>query len=163
MTITGLLRIQHSGFGRILEEMGESLKDFEGCAGEELERSLLKLLPALRVHERIEHELLFPAFIKHVASVDPGILDLFKGTHKEIHEKVDALQEVLKDKGALLSRMVTAADFISLAKEHFEQEEQTLFPLFEKGVPEDIQKELGRRASEYAHSRSERKHIGGPT
>jgi hemerythrin-like domain-containing protein len=48
-------------------------------------------------------------------------------------------------------------------KEHFEQEEQTLFPLFEKGVPEDIQKELGSRASEYAHPRSERKHIGGPT
>lgn len=159
--ITELLRGQHKAFGSLLAEMGEALKASGRAGADGIQGPLGRLIPALIVHERIEHELLFPAVLAHVREMEPGILDLFKETHKEIHDRLEALQEALGDRGASLGRTVTAVDFISLLREHFEQEERTLFPLFEKQAPGDVRRELGLRAGEYVRAQSNRRKMGG--
>lgn len=161
ITITGLLRKQHDDFRRCLKELGGLLSLHGPSGAEETEIVLGRLITPLMIHERIENELLFPTIQEYSKDLKPELLGLFQGTHKEVHEHLDALQDVLQEKDAMLSRLVSGVDFIELLREHFEQEEVTLFPLFEKVVPKEVQRELGARALRFNSDAAKRRKSSG--
>lgn len=145
ITLTGWLRREHDAFRGLLDEMEETLK--QDAPEARLTALLGRLLPALSAHERVERELLYPALLEHVKPMDPRLIDVFEESHESVHEKTDALRSALEDRGAALGRLVAAADFIAMLREHLEEEEQTLFPLAEQKVPKGALTDLGGRAA----------------
>ena len=145
ITLTGWLRREHDAFRSLLDEMEETLR--LDAPEARLTALLGRLLPALAAHERVERELLYPALLEHVKPMDPRLIDVFEEGHETLHEKTDALRSALEDREASVGRLVAAADFISLLREHLEEEEQTLFPLAEQKVPKPAMADLGGRAA----------------
>lgn len=145
ISLTGWLRREHDAFRVILDEMEETIK--LDSPEVRLTALLGRLLPALSAHERVERDLLYPALLEHVKPMDPRLIDVFEEAHECVHEKTDALRSAIEDRGAGLGRLVAAADFISLLREHLEEEEQTLFPLAEQKVPKAALSDLGSRAA----------------
>ncbi|MDE2293349.1 MAG: hemerythrin domain-containing protein [Elusimicrobia bacterium] len=148
LPLVAFLRRQHGVFRGLLDEMESALKTPAGEA--QAADALRRLLPQLSAHERVERELLYPAIIAHVKPVDPRVIDMFEEAHERVHEKVDSLRAALQDRNAALGRLVAAADFIALLREHLEEEEETLFPLAESSVPGETLRELGERAEKAA-------------
>jgi hemerythrin-like domain-containing protein len=89
-------------------------------------------------HFKAEEKALFPVMKEHVTE-SLKTVDTLLHQHKEIRERVKTLENPgwtgLEDR---------LREFGELLERHIRLEEDELFPLFEKSVPEDIAEDVGR-------------------
>lgn len=150
MRITEWLFVQHEEFRRALRKIELAQHD-PGPTGSGKVRQILKrLLPALRVHETVEDELLAPLLKREIKGIEPELQRLFKDGHHELHETLARLQAVMGLGSAPISQFVAAVNFGDLLRRHMKQEERTLFPIVEKSLSAALQAELGEQAERLA-------------
>jgi hemerythrin-like domain-containing protein len=89
-------------------------------------------------HFEAEEKALFPVMKEHVVGSLKTIETLLH-QHKEIRERVKSLEK--PERTGLEDRL---REFGELLDGHIRIEEDELFPLFEKSVPEDLAEDVGR-------------------
>ncbi|MCC6665878.1 MAG: hemerythrin domain-containing protein [Polyangiaceae bacterium] len=92
---------------------------------------------AVASHMALEHDVLFPALIER--GHEGGALDVMRADHKEIEllaAAVSAAATLEEGRGVLLRLLYTL-------REHFEKEEQFLFPICERTLGDQKLTELG--------------------
>lgn len=94
---------------------------------------------ALLSHARVEDDLLFPA-IRQETGGNAGPLDVMRQEHEEIEGSLRRI-DASEDAGEVRSMLLSVA---LLAREHFEKEEQMLFPLAADLLGDERLQELGR-------------------
>lgn len=92
---------------------------------------------AVASHMKLEHEVLFPALVE--GGHTNGALDVMRADHKEIELLAGAVAEstTLEEGRGVLLRLVATL------REHFEKEEQFLFPICERMLGDQKLSELG--------------------
>lgn len=110
-------------------------------AGEAAQAFLEHWTEEERLHFRIEEEVLLPAYAAHGDPEHPAVIRTLLD-HMEIRRDVERLAagaepQLLHELGARLA-------------DHVKLEEQELFPLIERTVPETALAELGERLREHA-------------
>jgi hemerythrin-like domain-containing protein len=89
-------------------------------------------------HFEAEEKALFPVMKEHVAE-SLETIDTLLHQHKEIRERAKSLEK--PEQTGLEDRL---REFGELLDRHIRIEEDELFPLFEKSVPEDVAEDVGR-------------------
>jgi hemerythrin-like domain-containing protein len=89
-------------------------------------------------HFEAEEKALFPVMEGHVVE-SVRTIDTLLHQHKEIRERVKSLEK--PERTGLEDRL---REFGELLDRHIRIEEDELFPLFEKSVPEDVAEDVGR-------------------
>lgn len=151
ITITKWLRDNHREFRDSLREIWTALQESPPEGITLAENELGKLIISLKLHEAIEEGILFPIAEEHSGLKGADTLELFKEDHHKLQQALDQLHDALGKESPPVSQIWAAMEFETLLREHMEQEEEVLFPLFEKNIPLEIQKELTEKAEFVAH------------
>jgi hemerythrin-like domain-containing protein len=100
-------------------------------------------------HFAAEEQALFPVMKEHVEE-SVKTIDTLLHQHKEIRERVETLEKPgwtgLEDR---------LREFGELLDGHIRIEEDKLFPLFEKSVPEDVAEDVGREIARIDQPKAE--------
>ena len=91
--------MEHRIFLKVLELMEISLTLPRDTALQELKVALHILLPSMIQHERIEEQILFPAFRKAGVRNDSAVA-AFSESHKEIWRTLNFLRDAVEEEGA---------------------------------------------------------------
>lgn len=144
MRLTELLRRMHADFRDHLSAI-ERISQAGGPAeGAKIAHELSLLLKALRAHEWLEEELLYPVLRARDAggtsAPDSGL------SHDALHGRIADLEAALKHPEAGLSLLWAAENFILAFLRHMTHEETDVFAAAERLLPESLLEELGEQA-----------------
>ncbi len=103
-----------------------------------------QIVDALRVHESIEHQILFPAFHAMLAAGgEDTTLSARVGEHEELNDMLAEMSELDCDDYAFIKR---GSALLLELEGHFEREEESVFaPMRERIDPEELRR-LGEQA-----------------
>ena len=151
MIPTAELKEEHQGILlmlRILEKIAAKLEANEKVDAEHLER----IVDFFRVfvdkcHHGKEEDLLFPALEKFGIPKEGGPIGIMLMEHEQGRSYVRGMARALGkhkkgDSSALGEFAGKARDYIALLSQHIGKEDQVLFPMGEKVLPQDIQTKL---------------------
>jgi len=142
MTITELLRTEHTAFNAILNEI-EAILPSVATLGEL--RVLVRVMAGfLQQHGRKEEELLYPALDQMQAQ--RGQLDQMTQEHGELDQQI---RQVAGNRNLGKGRE-QLGQLIQAVRRHFEHEERHLFPLAEEMLQPEILVALGSAAERTA-------------
>jgi hemerythrin-like domain-containing protein len=135
-TITDALLGEHGVIYQLLEHL--TSRPF-GSA-EEARIQAAELAAGLGTHARIEDDLLFVALEEELGP-NGGPLAVMRAEHAEVEETLERLTRVedVDEAEELAARLVT------VARGHFEKEEQVLFPMAEQLLGEEALRALGEQ------------------
>lgn len=135
-TITDALLGEHGVIYALLEHL--TSRPF--ASAEEARIQAAELAAGLATHARIEDDLLFVALEAELGP-NGGPLAVMRAEHAEVEATLERLTQVedVQEAEALAGRLVT------VAREHFEKEEQVLFPMAEQLLGEEALRSLGEQ------------------
>lgn len=128
---------------RRIDDLAERLDAVED--GDEIRALYRQIVDALRAHEAIEHEILFPAFGAMLAEGGDETLHDRLGEHEELNCLLDEMVGFQSDDFAFVKR---ASALLLDLEGHFAREEESVFALMRERLSDDERRELGRRALE---------------
>lgn len=135
-TITDALLGEHGVIYTLLEHL--TSRPFDSA--EEARIQAAELAAGLATHARIEDDLLFVA-LEGPLGPNGGPLAVMRTEHAEVEATLERLAQVedVQEAAALAGHLVT------VAREHFEKEEQMLFPMAEQLLGEEALRSLGEQ------------------
>lgn len=110
---------------------------------EEIRALFVQLLDAVLVHERIEREILFPAFLGVMADAEGTTIQARTGEHEELDELLEEMSRLDVDGYAFIKR---GSALLLELEGHFAREEESVFAPMRAKVPAAELVRLGRRA-----------------
>jgi regulator of cell morphogenesis and NO signaling len=133
-TITNALLGEHGVIYQLLDHL--TSRPFDSV--EEAHVQAAELAAGLATHARIEDDLLFVALEAELGP-NGGPLAVMREEHAEVEATLERLTQVedLQEAEAL------AGHLVQVAREHFEKEEQVLFPMAEQLLGEEALRSLG--------------------
>ena len=145
------LKDEHSGILLMLDIMKKvinGLKNRQGIKIEHLEKITEFLVNfADKCHHTKEEEILFPEVIREKSNT--ALVNELLGEHKSGRDLISGISQSLKnyepgkpDAYHIASNMEL---YISLLTEHIKKENQSLFPVVEKQIPENVQMLIQQR------------------
>jgi hypothetical protein len=103
-----------------------------------------QLVDALHAHERIEHEILFPAYQAMVAGAsDDAAIDHRVGEHEELNSLLAEMRDLECDDFAFIKR---GSALLNEIEGHFAEEEASVFARMRAEMPADELLALAERA-----------------
>jgi hypothetical protein len=103
-----------------------------------------QIVDALRVHESIEHQVLFPAFHEMLAAGgEDSTLSARVGEHEELNSMLAEMAELDCDDYAFIKR---GSALLLELEGHFEREEESVFAPMRARIDPDELRRLGERA-----------------
>lgn len=135
-TITDALLGEHGVIYRLLGHL--TSRPFESA--DEARAKAAELAAGLASHAQLEDDLLFVP-LEGPLGPNGGPLAVMRMEHKEVEGTLERLAHVedIEEAEAL------AAHLVAIAHEHFEKEEQVLFPMAEELLGEDELRSLGEQ------------------
>ena len=111
----------------------------------EIRGLFLLLVEQLSAHEAVEHELIFPALPGSPDDAGHASLEHRMGEHEELNELLAEMRSLPPDSFAFTKR---ASAFVQEIEEHFQREEETVFPRLRESFSREQLIELADRASD---------------
>jgi regulator of cell morphogenesis and NO signaling len=135
-TITDALVGEHGVIYALLAHMTSQ----PVASAEVVRAQAAELAAGLASHAQLEDELLFVP-LEGPLGPNGGPLPVMRAEHAEVEGTLERLAQVddLHEAEELIRHLVT------VAREHFEKEEQVLFPMAEQMLGEDVLRGLGER------------------
>jgi len=140
MKLTHALLGEHGILYRLLDSVEEQSPHW---SLEEAHAGAVLLGEALVAHARVEDDLLFPALERRGAREDAP-LDVMKQEHGEIE---DSFREIARTSDSSQARSLLL-HVAAIAREHFEREEQVVFPIAEEILGSEELEKMGREWAE---------------
>jgi hypothetical protein len=126
---------------RRIDGLAESLDTTSDT--EEVRALFVQVLDAVLVHERIEREILFPAFLQVMADDEGATIQARTGEHEELDELLEEMCRLDVDGYAFIKR---GSALLLELEGHFAREEESVFAPMRAKVPAAELVRLGRRA-----------------
>jgi hypothetical protein len=125
---------------RRIDGLAESLDTTSDT--EEIRALFVQILDAVLVHERIEREILYPAFLG-VMAAEGTTIQARTGEHEELDELLEEMSRLDVDGYAFIKR---GSALLLELEGHFAREEESVFAPMRAKVPAAELVRLGRRA-----------------
>ncbi|HEY7628281.1 MAG TPA: hemerythrin domain-containing protein [Ilumatobacteraceae bacterium] len=126
---------------RLIDELAERL-DTEDDP-DEIRRLYVRIVEALTVHEEIEQEILFPAFLALVHSSSDTTLERRLGEHEELNGLLAEMRELDPNDYAFIKR---GSALLLEVEGHFAREEDSVFARMRAECGPEVLAALGERA-----------------
>lgn len=126
---------------RMIDELAERL-DTEDDP-DEIRRLYVRIVEALTVHEEIEQEILFPAFLDLIHSATDTTLDRRLGEHEELNGLLAEMRELDPNDYAFIKR---GSALLLEVEGHFAREEDSVFARMRAECSVEDLTALGKRA-----------------
>lgn len=137
MNLIDALLGEHGVFYALFARLEESLPKAETLS--EVQGATAMLTTSLVSHAKIENEVLFPALEAHLGPEGP--LAVMRREHEEIESTLQDVESMDHKEEAV----VKVLHALQVARDHFAKEEQVLFPLARRTLPDASLIELGER------------------
>jgi hemerythrin-like domain-containing protein len=140
MRITEALHAEHATLYAQLDFLAEVAGSSPDAAEARVYAALLGA--ALHSHAELEDELLFDTLETQIGPIGP--IAVMRAEHEEVKSTLDRLEQLPagEDPAPLLQHLV------DVAREHFDKEEQVLFPMAENVLPQADLEAAARRWAE---------------
>jgi hemerythrin-like domain-containing protein len=162
--ITDYLVQEHHELGRLLNELQEQVRVLPLArnlkeTAERLQKLTREITVALRTHLEAEEQVLYPALEGHIQGITTT-LDRMRHAHDagEAAEKtfIQCVERLARNPGSRQEIMQSGRRYVQWVRSHLLEENGRLFPLVERGLDPETQKQVRRAMEELSRETTAR-------